>query len=167
MQMRKPAQVNIQTILQGSSPPVWQCHLVRRCFLGGALPLMPIVLIMGVPGFGVSSPLSCVSVSLYDMMDVYKIYGGDHFIIYISQIIMLCAFNLHSACMLSYFSRVQFCATPWTVAHQAPLSMGFSRQEHCGGSPCPPPEGLSNPGMEPTSLMSPAIVDRFFATSAT
>lgn len=56
---------------------------VRRFFLG-VLPLMPIVLIMGVPGFGVSSPLSCVSVSLYDIVDVYKIYGGDHFIICLS-----------------------------------------------------------------------------------
>ena len=34
------------------------------------------------------------------------------------------------ACMLSHFSHVQFCATPWTAAHQAPLSTGFSRQEH-------------------------------------
>ena len=41
--------------------------------------------------------------------------------------------------------------TPWTVAHQAPLSMGFSRQEYWSGLPCPPPGGLLNPGMEPRS----------------
>ena len=40
--------------------------------------------------------------------------------------------------MLSYFNRVQLCATPWTVAHQAPLSMGFSRQEYWSGLPCLP-----------------------------
>ena len=38
--------------------------------------------------------------------------------------------------------------TPWTVAHQAPLSMGFSRQEHWSGLPCPPPEGLPIPGIK-------------------
>ena len=38
--------------------------------------------------------------------------------------------------------------TLWTVAHQAPLSMGFPRQEHCSGVPCPPPGDLSNPGID-------------------
>ena len=42
--------------------------------------------------------------------------------------------------------------TPWTVAHQAPLSMGFSRQEHWSGLPCPPPGDLPNPGIEPVSF---------------
>ena len=46
--------------------------------------------------------------------------------------------------------------TPWTVDHQAPLSMRFSRQEYWSGLPCPPPEDLPDPGIEPTSLMSPA-----------
>jgi len=42
-------------------------------------------------------------------------------------------------------------ATVWTAAHQAPLSMGFSRQEYCSGLPCPPPGDLPNPGIEPRS----------------
>ena len=58
-------------------------------------------------------------------------------------------------------------ATLRTVAHQAPLSMGFCRQEHWSGLPCPPPGDLSDPGTEPTSLMSPALEDGFFTTSAT
>ena len=41
--------------------------------------------------------------------------------------------------------------TPWTVAGQAPLSMGFSRQEYWSGLPCPPPGDLPNPGTEPRS----------------
>ena len=41
--------------------------------------------------------------------------------------------------------------TPWTAAHQAPLSLGFSRQEHWSGLPCPPPGDLPNPGIEPPS----------------
>ena len=42
-------------------------------------------------------------------------------------------------------------ATPWTIAHQAPLSMGFSRQEYWSGLPCPPPGDLPHPGIEPRS----------------
>ena len=41
--------------------------------------------------------------------------------------------------LLSHFSHVQLCATPWTAAHQAPLSLGFSRQEHWSGLPLPSP----------------------------
>ena len=69
--------------------------------------------------------------------------------------------------MLSCFSRVQLFATPWTVARQAPLFMGFSRQEYWGGLPCPPPGDLLDPGIEPTALMSPALAGRFFTTSTT
>ena len=50
-------------------------------------------------------------------------------------------------------------ATPWTVAHQAPLSMGFSRQEYWGGLPCLPPGALPNSGIEPRS---PGLAVRFF-----
>ena len=52
--------------------------------------------------------------------------------------------------------------TPWTVACQAPLSVGFSQQEYWSGLPFPPPRDLSNPGMEPMSLKSPALAGRFF-----
>ena len=69
--------------------------------------------------------------------------------------------------MLRLFSRVRLCATPWTVAHQAPLSMGFSRQEHWSGLPCPPPEDLPDPGIKPESLTSPASSGAFFTSSAT
>ena len=55
-------------------------------------------------------------------------------------------------CVLSRFSRVWLFVTPWTVAHQAPLSMGFSRQEYWSGLPCPPPGDLPNPGIKPRSL---------------
>ena len=66
------------------------------------------------------------------------------------------------ACWLSHSSRVQLFATPWTVARQAPLSMGFSRQEYWSGLPCPPPGHLPDPGIKPTSLMSPALAGEFF-----
>ena len=57
-----------------------------------------------------------------------------------------------SVCMLSCFSRVQLPVPLWTIAHQAPLSTGFSRQEHLSELPCPPPGDFPNPGIEPMSL---------------
>ena len=66
--------------------------------------------------------------------------------------------------LLSRFSRVRLCATPWTAAYQAPPSLGFSRQEHWSGLPFPSPGDLPDPGIEP---MSPALAGRFFTTNAT
>ena len=63
--------------------------------------------------------------------------------------------------MLRCFSHVQLFATPWTVTCQAPLSMGFSRQEYWSGLSCPPPGDLLHPGT------SSALAARFFTTSAT
>ena len=60
-------------------------------------------------------------------------------------------------CTLSHFICVGLFETPWTVAHQAPLSMGFSWQEYCSGLPCPPPGDLPDPGTEPESPASSAL----------
>ena len=65
------------------------------------------------------------------------------------------------ACMLS---RVRLFAALWTVALQAPLSMGFPRQEYWRGLPFPPPGHLPNPGIEPTSPAAPAMAGGFFTT---
>ena len=58
-------------------------------------------------------------------------------------------------------SHVQLLVTPRTVALQAPLSVGFSRQEYWSGLPYPPPGDLLDPGIEPTSLVSPALAGGF------
>ena len=50
---------------------------------------------------------------------------------------------------VSVLNHVQLFATPWTVAHQAPVSMGFSREEYWKGVPFTPPGDLPNPGIEP------------------
>ena len=71
------------------------------------------------------------------------------------------------ACMLSRFSHVQLFVTPGSVALQPTLSMGFSWQDYWSGLPCPPPEDLPNPGIKPTSLVSPALAGSFFTTNAT
>ena len=70
------------------------------------------------------------------------------------------------ACMLIRFSCVRLFATPWTVTHQAPVSMGFSKQEYWSGLPFPLLADLPHPGIEP-SLMSPTLAGRFFTTGAT
>ena len=91
--------------------------------------------------------------------------------------------NTH--CLLPLFSRagrtgllaaclsaksLQSCptlATPWTVAHQAPLSMWFPRQKYWSVLPFPPPGDLPNPGIKPQYPASSVLAGRFFTTSAT
>ena len=55
-------------------------------------------------------------------------------------------------CEISHFNHIQLFVTLWTIAHQAPLSMGFSRQEYLRGLPCSIPGDLPDPGIKPTSL---------------
>ena len=75
---------------------------------------------------------------------------------------------MHAACViLSHFSLVWLFAASWSEARQTPLSMGFSRQEHWNGLPCPPPRDLPDSGVKPKSLVPPALANRFFTTSST
>ena len=69
--------------------------------------------------------------------------------------------------MRSPFSHVQLHVTLHTVAHQAPLSMEFSREGHWSGLPFPFPGDLPDSGMEPLSLSSPVLGSSFFTTSTT
>ena len=67
-------------------------------------------------------------------------------------------FLIDTVCVLNHSSHVPLFVTPWTIAHQVPLSIGFSKQEYRNGLSCPPPGNLPNPGIEPVSLKSPALV---------
>ena len=69
--------------------------------------------------------------------------------------------------LLSHFSHLRLFVTLWTVAHQAPLSMGFSREVYWSGLSCPPPGDHSDPGIEMEFPMSPTLAGRFSTTSAT
>ena len=71
------------------------------------------------------------------------------------------------ACLLSHFIRVQLFVTLWTVAHQALLSMGFSRQEHWNVLLCLAPGDLPDRGIIPISLVSHALTGEFFTISTT
>ena len=62
---------------------------------------------------------------------------------------------------------IQVFVSPWTVALQSPLSMGFSRQECWSEWPCPPPGDLPNLGIKPWSLTSPELAGGFFTTNTT
>ena len=88
----------------------------------------------------------------------------------VSQTLLLLTNNSQSnVCVCVCVESLQSCVTRlqlWTIARQAPLPMGFSRQEYWGVLPCPPPGDLPNPGVEPTSLMVPALAGRFFTTGA-
>ena len=59
--------------------------------------------------------------------------------------------------MLGHFSSVRLFATPWTITHQVPLTMGFSKQEYWSGLPCHSPDNLPNPGIELTDPAVPAL----------
>ena len=72
--------------------------------------------------------------------------------------------NEHACCVLSHFSSVQPFVTLWTVVPQAPLSMGFPRQEYWSGLPCPPPADLPDSEIAPMSLESPALAGGFLTS---
>ena len=77
-------------------------------------------------------------------------------------------FTYNSWCaVLSHFSHVRLFATLWTISHQPPLSMRFSRQGYWSGLPCPPPGDPPNPGIEPESLCLLNWQVGSFTTSAT
>ena len=88
----------------------------------------------------------------------YRVYSAPVFLL--SRLLLL-------TCMLSCFSHVQVFVTLWTVAHQVPLSMGFSRQEYWSRLLCPPSRDLPDPRIESMFLISPALAGGFFTTSAT
>ena len=68
-----------------------------------------------------------------------------------------CVYKCIACAVLTCFSHIWFFLTPWTITHQAPLSLGFSRQEYWSGLPCPPPRDLPHPGIEATPPMSLAL----------
>ena len=70
--------------------------------------------------------------------------------------------NTQSVCVFSVTCHARLFATPWTVAHQAPLSGGLCWQESWSELPFPPPGDLPDPGTEHASLVSPALAGRFF-----
>ena len=88
----------------------------------------------------------CVCFDVFSLICIIQMY----IIPYVAHISLCCL-----------FSCVQLFVTPWTLAHKAPLSMGFSWQEHWSGLPFPPPGGLPQSGIKPTFS---ALAGGFFTT---
>ena len=80
---------------------------------------------------------------------INQMFFWNSFAFYMIQQMLKFDHTTSGVYVLSRFSHVQLFMTLWTVTHQAPLSMGFSRQEYWSGLPCPPPGDLPNPGIEP------------------
>ena len=79
----------------------------------------------------------------------------------------MCIYINACTCAKSLQSCPTLLRPPWTIASQAPLFIGFSRQEYWSGLPCPPLGDISNPGIKPNCLISPALAGGFFTTSVT
>ena len=86
---------------------------------------------------------------------IKKLKKKNHTIMYV-WLVSVSACNSLLMLMLTHFTGVWLFATPWTLAHQAPLSMGFSWQEYWSGLPCPLSEDLSDSGINPASPVSPS-----------
>ena len=88
-------------------------------------------------------------------------------VFYIVVEIRVILYAFWGVCALSHFSHVWLFAILWTVAHQASLSVEFSRQEYWSGLPFPPLGDLPDLGSEPAPLRTPTLVGGFFSTSTT
>ena len=111
----------------------------------------------------------CVKSSRRPLVSTGEIIA-DHLLKSSWLVLSAFAFIQNSWLYMHMCSTAQSCLTlfdPWTIACQAPLSMGFSQQEYWSGLPCPPPGDLPDPGTDPSSLTSPALTGRFFTNWAT
>ena len=97
----------------------------------------------------------------------YKLVLDKHVAVLHLEMYTKSYMNILTMCVPSHFSHVRLFVAQWTTALQAPLSMGFSRQEYWSGLPFLSLGDLPNTGIEPTSLLSPALADGLFTTSAT
>ena len=128
------------------------CLLWRNVYLG----LLPI---FWLGSFLILSCISCLYILNINFLSVASFANiFSHF---------ACCLFIFKTCVCAVTSYVRLFAITWSVAHQAPLSMGFSRQEYWSGLPCSLSGDLPNAGIKPVSLMSPALAGRFLTTSAT
>ena len=106
---------------------------------------------------------------LYTRESVYHLLGWFHISWDRQRLILRLPLDPQAFLMLFFIwqyaqslSRVRLFATPWTVARQAPLSLGFSKREYWSGLPCPSPGNLSHPGIQPVSPLSLSLASGFF-----
>ena len=90
---------------------------------------------------------------LFIILSVFDLYLSELYY----QIHIYDCYDLLHACMLSHSSHIWLFVNLWTVAFQAPLSMGYFRHEYWSGLPCPPPWDLSHPGIKSVSPVAPGL----------
>ena len=119
------------------------------------VPILVIGIFQRICLFHLSSLLACLFIILsFYSVNICRV-GSD-----ISSFTSMCV-------CAQLLSHVQLFAVPWTIAHQAPVSMEVSRQVYWSGLPLPIPGHLPDPGIESVSLASPASAGRFFTSWAT
>ena len=101
----------------------------------------------------------------YILFHLFITLSQSHFCQGVVNFWFLWAFHIHDG-LCSVASVLSDSVMLWTIACQAPLSMGFSWQEYWSRLPCPPPEDHPDPGIEPMSLMYPVLAGKFFTSSA-
>ena len=139
---------HISTVHSPSFPPRW---LLSSSLLTSNLQCLLLILTLSSGKF-----LSLLSLSEQLEDNILKVLLL-HLVVYL----LLCPFTLPVVCSVSC---VWLSAALWTVAFQAPLSMGLSRQEYWSGLPFSAPGNLPGPGTEPMSPASPVLAGRFFNT---
>ena len=127
-------------------------HLVKLCSMERSAKIHPgQILFITVDFYLPKSKFHSLSEALWGRKSTVT------FILVIPRVL----FSVLWDCVCS-LSRVRLFVTPGTVARRAPLSMGFSRQEHWSGLPCPSPGNLPHPGIKPAYLVPPALANGFF-----
>ena len=120
--------------------------------------------------------MTCVSIKFPNRQNLSCHYYHCAYVIMWENTLKKCVIQLTKegmlickmqVCMLSHFSLVLLFATPWTIVCQAPLSMGFSRQEYWCGVPCPLEGDLPDPEIKPEYPASLALAGGFFTSSTT
>ena len=93
--------------------------------------------------------IRCTRHCIYINFLLFQHFLSNYFCFLSALVVMLqyAQFRNFSICNSNFYLCINISGIPWTVACQAPLSMGFSRQEYCSGLPCPPPGDLPNPGI--------------------
>ena len=109
----------------------------------------------------------CPFLSFFFFLCTFRLFSGPLLFFFPGIMGQMCVCVCVCVCARTHtqsLSHVCLFGTPWTVAHQAPLSVKFSRQEYWSGLPFLPPADLPNTGIEPVPLASPTLVGRFFTT---
>ena len=144
---------------------IWPYHPLSKSTVVFCCLVWPTSPNMAIVGF-CNGPHLFPKLISWDSLSPMRWWNGRHeWFIYHLWISSIEVMSRYIVCAHSLIC-VQLFATPWTISHQAPLSMGFPRQEYWNGLPFPTRGNLPGPGIEPIYLASPALAGIFLTISA-